>query len=173
MISRERLRCSLDHKEPDRSPLDRPDLLESDIRRHPWPYPADPRRIAGLRQQAAAYRASGYGVVLKDPFAGIFEMAQRILGLENCLTRMAAGMEPLALKRDFGEALVYWGGGVDTQGVLPNGTPEQVKDDVRRNIEALAPGGFVFNTVHNIQADVPAENALAMWAALGEYGGYI
>ena len=79
----------------------------------------------------------------------------------------ATGMEPVALKRDFGKDIVFWGGGVDTQGVLPNGTPQQVKDDVRRNVEALAPGGgFVFNTVHNIQADVPPQNIVAMWEAL-------
>ncbi len=85
----------------------------------------------------------------------------------------ATGMEPAALKRDFGDALVFWGGGVDTQGVLPNGTPEQVKDDVKRNVEALMPGGgYVFNTVHNIQSDVPPENVMAMWEALQEVGRY-
>jgi uroporphyrinogen decarboxylase len=85
----------------------------------------------------------------------------------------AKDMEPVALKRDFGDALVFWGGGVDTQGVLPYGTPEEVRDDVRRNVEALAPGGgYVFNTVHNIQADVPPENIVAMWEALREYGIY-
>jgi uroporphyrinogen decarboxylase len=84
----------------------------------------------------------------------------------------AAGMEPAALKRDFGDALVFWGGGVDTQGVLPYGTPQEVRDDVRRNLEALAPGGgYVFNTVHNIQADVPVENLCAMYEALREFGG--
>ncbi len=82
----------------------------------------------------------------------------------------ATGMEPTALKRDFGKDIVFWGGGVDTQGVLPNGTPQQVKDDVRRNADALAPGGgFVFNTVHNIQADVPPQNIVAMWEAVREY----
>lgn len=85
----------------------------------------------------------------------------------------ATGMEPVGLKRDFGKDIVFWGGGVDTQDVLPHATPEEVKDDVRRNIEALAPGGgFVFNTVHNIQADVPPENIVAMWDALREYGAY-
>ena len=85
----------------------------------------------------------------------------------------ATGMEPVALKRDFGKEIVFWGGGVDTQDVLPHATPQEVKDDVRRNIEALAPGGgFVFNTVHNIQADVPPENIIAMWDALREYGVY-
>jgi len=81
----------------------------------------------------------------------------------------ARGMEPIALKRDFGRDIVFWGGGIDTQGVLPTGTPQEVKNDVRRNIEALAPGGgFVFNTVHNIQADVPPQNIIAMWQALRE-----
>jgi uroporphyrinogen decarboxylase len=57
--------------------------------------------------------------------------------------------------------------------VLPNGSPQEVKDEVCRNIEALAPGGgFVFNPVHNIQADVPVENILAMYDALAEYGVY-
>jgi uroporphyrinogen decarboxylase len=81
----------------------------------------------------------------------------------------ATGMEPRALKRDFGDAIVFWGGGVDTQDVLPHGTPQQVKDNVRRNIDALAPGGgYVFCTVHNIQADVPPQNIVAMWEALRE-----
>jgi uroporphyrinogen decarboxylase len=83
----------------------------------------------------------------------------------------ATGMEPVQLKKDFGKDVIFWGGGVDTQHVLPSGTPQQVKDDVRRNIEALAPGGgFVFATVHNIQAEVPAHNIVAMIEALREFG---
>jgi len=79
----------------------------------------------------------------------------------------ATGMEPRQLKKDFGKDIVFWGGGVDTQHILPSGTPEQVKEDVKRNIEALAPGGgFVFSTVHNIQAEVPPQNILAMIEAL-------
>jgi len=262
------------------SPLDRPDLTAQDIARHPWPDMADLRRIAGLREQAESYRAAGYAVVLKDPFAGLFEMAQRLVGMERCLMMMAtdkklvgalfdqllalklafweqalprlgdvvdvvaqfddygtqtsqlisprmfreqlkprlrvlfervrqlapqvirffhscgnvrplipdlieigvealnpvqigaAGMEPAGLKRDFGDALAFWGGGVDTQGVLVTGTPQQVRDDVRRNIEVLAPGGgYVFSAVHNIQADVPPQNLIAMREALSGYGG--
>ncbi|MCS7187346.1 MAG: uroporphyrinogen decarboxylase family protein, partial [Armatimonadota bacterium] len=57
--------------------------------------------------------------------------------------------------------------------VLPYGTPEQVRDEVKRRVEDLAPGGgFVFATVHNIQADVPPENILAMWEAVQEFKRY-
>ena len=85
----------------------------------------------------------------------------------------AAGMDSRDLKRDFGDKVTFWGGGVDTQHVLPRGTPAQVKAEVKRRIEDFAPGGgFVFNTVHNVQADVPAENYMAMWEALQEYGRY-
>lgn len=83
----------------------------------------------------------------------------------------ATGMEPSQLKKDFGKDIVFWGGGVDTQHILPNGTPEQVKEDVKRNMDALAPGGgFVFSTVHNIQAEVPPQNIIAMIEALREIG---
>jgi uroporphyrinogen decarboxylase len=85
----------------------------------------------------------------------------------------AAGMDLHELKQEFGQDLVFWGGGVDTQGVLNTGTPEEVKQNVRRNVEALAPGGgFVFAAVHDIQADVPPENIIAMWEAWKAYGGY-
>ena len=260
-----------------KSPLDGPTASPEEIAAHPWPNTADPQRFAGLREIAERYRAQNKAVMIKGVLAGIFEMAQRIRGMENALidlvtdeastcalfdkllqlkldfwekalppladvvdivseaddygtqtsqlmspelfrklmkprlkilfTRIkqlapnarlffhscgsvrdllpdfietgvdilnpvhvtAAGMEPAALKRDFGDALVFWGGGVDTQGILPHGTPEQVRDDVRRNVEALAPGGgYVFNTIHNIQADVPPENMMAMWEAVQE-----
>jgi len=277
------------HRRPKRSglyysivarPLGDPALSAADIEEHPWPDMGDPQRIAGLRELAERYRADGYAVAIKSPFAGIFEMAQRIVGMENCLVMMttgnlastlfdkllnlklafwemalpclagvvdvvaefddygtqasqlisprmfrqqikprlkvlfgclarlapqagrffhscgnvrpllpdlievgvqilnpvqvrAAGMEPAALKRDFGHELVFWGGGVDTQAVLPTGTVREVKDEVRRNVEALAPGGgYVFGPVHNIQADVPPQNVLAMVEALHEYGVY-
>jgi len=85
----------------------------------------------------------------------------------------AAHMDTRRLKKEFGKDIVFWGGGVDTQDVLPHGTPEKVKEEVKRRIDDLAPGGgFVFTTVHNIQADVPPENIMAMWEALQEYGVY-
>ncbi len=85
----------------------------------------------------------------------------------------AEGMEPRQLKKDFGDCLTFWGGGVDTQHTLPHGTPAQVADEVRRHIEDLAPGGgFVFNAIHNIQGDVPPQNIEAMFNALRLYGDY-
>ena len=260
-----------------RSPLADASVTQDDIRNYRWPNTGDPARIAGLREQALAYRAQGKAVMLKGVLAGVFEMAQRVRGMEVLLIDMASndalagaffdkmvelklafwemalpqlgdvvdviseaddygtqvsqlisprmfrkllkprlavlfkrikqlapnamlffhscgnvrpllpdfieigvdilnpvhvratGMNPIELKRDFGKDMVFWGGGVDTQGILPTGTPQEVKDDVRRNIDALAPGGgFVFNTIHNIQADVPPENIVAMWAAVNE-----
>jgi len=83
----------------------------------------------------------------------------------------AAGMDPVQLKRKYGDRLTFWGGGVDTQKVLPFGTPEEVKAHVLRECEILAPGGgFVFNTVHNMQANVPLQNVLAMLEAIRQFG---
>lgn len=264
-----------------RSPLASATLTLDEIRAYHWPDTGDPQRIAGLRDLALAYRAQGKAVMIKGVLAGVFEMAQRVRGMENLLMDMAsdeelagaildkmvelklafwemalpkladvidvvseaddygtqtsqlisprmfrqqikpriqvlfarikqlapaaklffhscgnvrpllpdfielgvdilnpihitaAGMEPAALKRDFGKEIVFWGGGVDTQHMLPNGTPQQIRENVRRNIDALAPGGgYVFNTVHNIQADVPPQNMLALFEAVQEFGAY-
>jgi uroporphyrinogen decarboxylase len=85
----------------------------------------------------------------------------------------AEGMDTCELKAEFGADLTFWGGGVDTQHVLPSGTPQEVREEVRRRIADLASGGgFVFTPVHNIQADVPPENLIAMWEALEEFGRY-
>jgi len=264
-----------------KTPIPKIEITAEDIAKLSWPDMGAAWRVAGLRKQAEQYRTAGYAIVLKDAFAGIFEFAQRVVGMENLLMIMglnpqaagllfdklldlklaywqtalaelgdlvdvvtyaddygtqvsqlisprmfrkqlkprvaqvfalqaelaphakrlfhsdgnvrpiipdfiemgvdilnpvqgtAVNMNPLELKQEYGRDLIFWGGGVDTQGTLPNGTPQEVKEDVRRNIEALAPGGgYVFNTVHNIQADVPPENILAMWEALQEFGVY-
>ncbi len=84
----------------------------------------------------------------------------------------AAGMDSAELKREFGRELAFWGGGVDTQRVLGRGTPDEVRAEVLRRIDDLAPGGgFVFAAVHNIQPNVPPENVIAMWRALREARG--
>ena len=85
----------------------------------------------------------------------------------------ATGMDPQFLKERFGEDLVFWGGGIDSQHILPFVTPEEVKSSVKSNLEAFKPGGgYVFNNVHNIQSGVPPENILAMYQAAYEFGGY-
>jgi len=82
----------------------------------------------------------------------------------NPVQTSAAGMEPERLKSEFGERIVFWGGGADAQRVLPLGTPEEVRRDVRRRLDIFAPGGgFVFAPIHNLQADVPPENVAAMY----------
>jgi uroporphyrinogen-III decarboxylase len=91
----------------------------------------------------------------------------------NPVQLSATGMDPVELKRRFGDRLVFWGGGVDTQRTLSFGTPEEVRREVRERIRAFSPGGgFVFNPVHNVQPGTPVENLIAMFDALREYGTY-
>lgn len=79
----------------------------------------------------------------------------------------AEGMEARRLKREFGKYLVFWGGGVDTQRTLPFGTPDEVYKEVRERIEIFnEDGGYVFNSIHNVQSNVPTENILAMFQAI-------
>ena len=261
-----------------KSPMSDVDFTENGIiEKYPWPNAGNKQRFAGLREKALEYRNMDKPVFTKGLCAGLFEMHQRVRGMENAMLDpfmfpensdkligkladlkiefwdalldevgdvvdivgegddygtqqsqlidpdqfreyykphfirvlsfikekaphlkimfhscgnvrpiipdliemgvdilnpvhvTASGMEPVKLKKDFGKEIVFWGGGVDTQSILPNGTPQNVKDHVKRNIEALAPGGgFVFSTVHNIQAEVPPENILAMLEALHE-----
>jgi uroporphyrinogen decarboxylase len=83
------------------------------------------------------------------------------------------GMDAAGLKRDFGSRLTFWGGGCDTHAVLSHASPAEIRDHIRRQIEILKPGGgFVFQQVHNILADVPPENVIAMLDAAYEFGGY-
>jgi uroporphyrinogen decarboxylase len=82
-------------------------------------------------------------------------------------------MDPVELKRAFGGRIVFWGGGADTQTVLPHGTPEEVREQVKERMRIFGPGGgFVFSQVHNIQHGVPPQNILAMVDAAVEYGQY-
>jgi len=91
----------------------------------------------------------------------------------NPVQTSARHMDPFELKRRFGRDLVFWGGGCDSQRVLPRGTPSEVAENVRCNLEALSPGGgYVFNSIHNIQGEVPPENIVAMFDTASEYGFY-
>jgi hypothetical protein len=91
----------------------------------------------------------------------------------NPVQTSAAGMDPRTLKAELGRKIVFWGGGCDTQTVLPNATPDEVREHVKERMGVFAPGGgFVFTQVHNIQAKVPVENVEAMLDAAYEFGGY-
>lgn len=91
----------------------------------------------------------------------------------NPVQTSAANMEPRRLKEEFGGRIVFWGGGCDTQQVLPFGTPDEVAEHVAERVKIFAPGGgFVFNQVHNVQAGVPPENIIAMLDAAYRAGGY-
>jgi hypothetical protein len=88
----------------------------------------------------------------------------------NPVQTSAAGMIPANLKQRYGERLVFWGGGVDTQRTLPFGTPDQVRQQVRETLQTMAPGGgYVFAAVHNVQAGVPVKNLLALFEAVRDY----
>ncbi len=101
------------------------------------------------------------------------ELIDNGIDIINPVQISAANMDPHQLKTQFGEKLVFWGGGCDAQHVLPFAAPEKVRENVRANIEAFKPGGgYVFNNVHNIQAGVPPENIVAMHDAAYEYGFY-
>jgi uroporphyrinogen decarboxylase len=85
----------------------------------------------------------------------------------------AKGMDTKEFKKNFGKDITIWGGGCDTQRILPYGTPQQVRDETKRRIDDLAPGGgFIFTPVHNIQGDVPPDNIMAMWETWEMYGNY-
>jgi uroporphyrinogen decarboxylase len=103
----------------------------------------------------------------------IGDLVDNGIDILNPVQLSAKGMDPVRLKKEFGQALTFWGGGIDSQHVLPRATPKVVREHVRRNIEAFKPGGgYVFNSVHNIQADVPPENVLALFDAAYEFGKY-
>jgi len=102
-----------------------------------------------------------------EPLIGDFiEAGFDILNPVQC---SAEGMDPAHLKSTYGKEITFWGGGVDTQKTLPFGTPEQVREEVKRRVGIFADGGgFVFNAIHNIQASTPIANVMAMFEAFDE-----
>jgi len=88
----------------------------------------------------------------------------------NPVQTSAKDMDPQRLKAEFGDQITFWGGGCDTQHVLPNSTPEEIARHVSEHIEIFAPGGgFIFNQIHNIQADIPPEKIVAMFDTALKY----
>ncbi|MDR2516267.1 MAG: uroporphyrinogen decarboxylase family protein [Spirochaetaceae bacterium] len=101
--------------------------------------------------------------------ADFIDMGVDILNPVQC---SAAGMDSRRLKQRYGDKIVFWGGGVDTQKTLPRGSPEDVRKEVRKRLEVFSPGGgFVFAAIHNVLAKVPPENIVAMFDVLREFRG--
>jgi len=102
---------------------------------------------------------------------GIYELMPYLIeeGVDiiNPVQTSARGMDPERLKKEFGDRLTFWGGGCDTQSVLPYGKPEEIKRHVKDRMEIFSrDGGFVFTQVHNIQANVPVENIMALFESV-------
>ena len=94
------------------------------------------------------------------------------MDIVNPVQLSAAGMDGNELKKKYGDKLTFWGGGVDTQHTLPSGTPKEVYDQVMERLKMFSPGGgFVFATIHNVVANVPAENLKAMYQAVNDFRG--
>lgn len=113
---------------------------------------------------------------LKHSCGGIFPILPLLIesGFDaiNPVQCSAAGMDPQRLKDTYGKDILFWGGGVDTQKILPFGKPEEVKEQVKRRCEIFSgEGGYIFNTIHIIQANTPMENIIAMLDAVKEFNG--
>lgn len=125
------------------------------------------RHIKSLTKAKIWYHTCGNCIPL------IPELIDNGVDILNPVQISAAEMDPGALKKQFGRQLVFWGGGIDAQHILPFATPAEVKQEVRKNLDQFKPGGgYIFNNVHNIQAGVPAENIVALYDAAYEYGFY-
>jgi uroporphyrinogen decarboxylase len=146
-------------------PLFRPELYRRIVK------PRQKRLVQYIRSLTPAkvwYHTCG-GVMQLIP-----ELIDNGIDILNPVQISAAGMDPKQLKSRYGDRLVFWGGGIDTQHVLPFASPDEVKESVRHNLEIFKPGGgYVFNSVHNIQAGVPPANVVALFDAAYEYGFYI
>jgi uroporphyrinogen decarboxylase len=100
----------------------------------------------------------------------LYDSRERVLAAINPVQITCAGMDPAGLKRDFGSRLCFWGGGCDTRAILPKATPAEVHQHVQQQLALFAPsGGFVFQQAHNIMADVPPENIVAMDDAVQDF----
>jgi uroporphyrinogen-III decarboxylase len=126
------------------------------------------KQITGWIHRNTGWRTFKHSCGAIAKFVDVFiEAGFDILNPVQC---SAAGMDPEHLKKTWGDRIVCWGGGVDTQQVLPFGTPAEVREQVLRRCGIFAQrGGFVFNSIHNIQAGTPVENIVAMIDAVNEF----
>jgi uroporphyrinogen decarboxylase len=129
------------------------------------------RRVFDLVKQKTAAK------IFYHSCGAVFDLIPHLIDvgvdIVNPVQVSARGMDTKRLKATYGRDVTFWGGSVDTQHTLPFGTPQEVADEVKRRIDDLAPGGgFVFSSIHNIQALVPPENVVAAFDTAAGYGGY-
>jgi uroporphyrinogen decarboxylase len=154
------------HVEDDLGMQDRPLLSPELYRRMVKPYH---KRLFGfVKSHCDAYLMLHSDGSVFPLIPDFIEMGIDIL---NPVQVSAKDMDTKRLKREFGQDIAFWGAGCDSQEILPFGTPEEVRDEVKRRIDDLAPGGgFVFSPIHNVQSGVPLENIIAMFETVREYG---
>lgn len=132
-----------------------------------WPYHCRLFRFIKDRSQGKAYIFFHNDGAIMETIPLLIEAGVDIL---NPFQVNCRGMDTAKFKREFGKDVTIWGGSCDSQTILPKGTPQQVKDETKRRIEDLAPGGgFIFAPIHVIQGDVPPQNIIAWWETLNEY----
>ncbi len=125
------------------------------------------QHIKSLTPAKIWYHTCGSVIDLLD------ELIDNGIDILNPVQISAVGMDPRELKSRYGQYLAFWGGGIDTQHVLPFARPDEIRRHVRANIEIFkSGGGYIFNNVHNIQAGVPPENIVALFDAAREFGFY-
>jgi uroporphyrinogen decarboxylase len=156
------------HFEDDLGMQDRPLLRPELYRQAVKPYHA--RLFGFARANSGAYLLLHTDGAVAPLIPDFIEMGIDAL---NPIQVSAAGMNPRDLKRAYGKDIAFWGGGCDSQTILPFGTPQMVADEVKQRLDELAPGGgFVLSPIHNVQAGVPVDNILALFQAAREYGVY-
>jgi uroporphyrinogen decarboxylase len=145
-------------------PLFSPDFYRSVVK--PW-HKKLVQHIRSMTEAKIWYHTCGSCVEY------IPDLIENGVDIINPVQTSARNMDPVQLKKQFGDHIVFWGGAIDAQHILPFASPDQVKKEVRHSLKIFKPGGgYVFNNVHNIQSGVPAENIIAMYEAAYEYGFY-
>lgn len=128
------------------------------------------RRVNNWIHENTNWKTFKHSCGAVEPFMNRFIKAG--FDIINPVQVSATSMDPVHLKKTYGKELVFWGGGIDTQTVLPYSEPKNIREEVLRLCEIFAKdGGYIFNTVHNIQANVPVENIVAMVDAIREFNG--
>jgi uroporphyrinogen decarboxylase len=135
-----------------------------------WPYHKKLFQFIKKKAKSKAYIFYHCDGAIKEAIPLLLEAGIDIL---NPVQVQCKGMDTKMLKKEFGKDLIFWGALADSQSILPFGTPEEVREETKRRIDDLAPGGgWIAAPIHNIQSEVPPENIMVMWKTLQEHGVY-